>query len=93
LLNEEGVEYTYREYVEDPLSLAELTSLLGRLDRSPSEALRKRDAKTVGLSGEETDAQLIKLMARHPTLLERPILDDGKRAVTGRPIENLLAMT
>ncbi len=90
MLNERGVDYTYREYTEDALSAAELKALFKRLDRTPAEALRRRDAKALGVDGTETDAQLIAKMAKHPTLLERPILDNGKRAVTGRPVENLL---
>ena len=92
MLEERGAEYEYREYVQEPLSQAELKRLFKRLDRTPQEALRKRDAKTHGLSGEETNVELIRLMAQHPTLLERPILDDGTRAVTGRPLENLEAL-
>ncbi len=86
------MSYVYREYVEEPLTVTELRSLFRRLDRSPRDALRGRDAKKAGLSGDETDAELVKLMAQHPTLLERPILDDGTRAVTGRPLEKLEAL-
>ena len=92
MLDEHGVEYTYREYTQDPLSQAELRRLFARLDRTPAEALRKRDAKAVGITGDETKAELIRQMAAHPTLLERPILDDGMTAVTGRPLENLEAL-
>ena len=92
MLDERGAEYTYREYTQEPLSAAELKALFRRLDRTPAEALRQRDAKALGLSGDETDAQLIAKMAQHPTLLERPILDNGTQAVTGRPVENLLGL-
>lgn len=90
MLKDEGVEYEYREYTEDPLTAAELKALFTKLKREPADLLRKRDAKSLGLSGDETSAQLVKLMAKHPTLLERPIGVKGRKAVVGRPVENLL---
>ena len=89
MLDDAGADYEYREYTQDPLDAKELKTLFGKLKRKPHELLRKRDAKALGLSGDETDAQLIKLMAEHPTLLERPILVAGRRAVVGRPVDNL----
>jgi arsenate reductase len=46
----------------------------------------------LGLTGTETEAELIGLMSAHPTLLERPIGIVGKRAVLGRPPERLLIL-
>ena len=92
MLDEKGAQYRYREYTEEPLSLSELKTLVKKLSRTPADVLRKRDAKAVGLTGAESDAQLVAAMARHPTLLQRPILVSGKRAVVGRPVENLLEL-
>lgn len=89
MLKQAGAAYEYREYTEDPLSLKELKDLFGKLKETPRDLLRKRDAKSVGLTGDETDAQLLAAMAKHPTLLQRPILVKGKRAVVGRPVEEL----
>jgi arsenate reductase len=90
LLKEKGVAHEYREYTEDPLSLAELKQVFKALGQSPKDLLRARDAKPLGVTGDESDAQLLKLMAEHPTLLQRPIGWKGTSAVVGRPIENLL---
>ena len=94
LLDEEGVEYRYREYTKEPLGEAELRRVLSLLDRSPASLLRKRDKayKELGLTGKEDSEVLIKHMVDHPTLLERPIGVVGERAVVGRPIENLLEL-
>jgi len=92
LLKEKGVDYEYREYTEDPLSLAELKTLFGKLGVPPAELLRRRDAKPLGVTGEESDAELLGLMAEHPTLLQRPIGVKGRKAVVGRPPENLLEL-
>jgi arsenate reductase len=67
--------------------LAELCRLLGV---SPREILRTRDPayEELGLgSGKHTDRQLLELMARHPGLIQRPIVVKGKRAVVARPVE------
>ncbi len=59
---------------------------------TPQQLLRRGDAKKLGLSGNETAEKLIELMAKHPTLLQRPILAGNGRAMLGRPVENLLEM-
>lgn len=60
----------------------------------PRDVLRTRDKayRELGLSGEETDDELIRLMAEHPTLLQRPIGLLKSRAVLGRPPEALLKL-
>ncbi len=92
MLQGRGVEFTYREYRKQPLSADELRDVLGKLGVGPGDVLRSRDAKKLGLTGDETDDQLIGLMAEHPTLLQRPIGVVGKRAVVGRPPEALLEL-
>jgi len=92
LLSEKGISYTYREYTKDPLSVTELEELMKKLGGSPRDVLRSRDASKAGLTGQETDAQLLSLMAENPRLLQRPIGVVGQRAVVGRPAEALLAL-
>ena len=96
MLNEHKAEFRYREYTKEPLSEDEIRRVLGLLDATPRDMLRKRDAKKAGLTGDETDDELIAAMAETPSLLERPIgvLEDakGERAVVGRPVENLLSL-
>lgn len=94
MLGEHAVEYRYREYTEEPLSKAEIERVLRMLGVGPHEVLRKNDRayKDLGLTGNESAEDLVKLMAEHPTLLQRPIAIAGKRAVLGRPVENLLEL-
>lgn len=94
LLDEAGVEYRYREYTQEPLSKAELKKVLKLLGVQPKDVLRKHDKayKELGLTGDETAARLIELMAENPTLLQRPIGVKGNNAVVGRPPENLLEL-
>jgi arsenate reductase len=39
--------------------------------------------------GEFTDDEIVALMAKHPDLIQRPIVERGKCAVLGRPTENV----
>lgn len=58
----------------------------------PREILRTKDAayEELGLaSGKHSDAQLLELMAKHPGLIQRPIVVRGKKAVVARPVENI----
>lgn len=94
LLEKRGIEYSYRDYREDPLTEEELGRLLERLGLPARAVLRPRDKafKTLGLTGRESDETLIPLMAEHPTLLQRPIGVSGDRAVLGRPPKRLLEL-
>lgn len=92
MLDERKIPYRYRDYTREPLGEAELRHVLGLLGVRPAEVLRRGDAaaKDLGLDGSESDDVLIAHMARHPTLLQRPIGRRGERAVVGRPVERLL---
>lgn len=89
LLNEKGIEHSYREYNREPLSEKEIRDVLRKLGLRPRDVLRKND---LGFTGEEPDKDLIAAMARHPGLLQRPIGVLGDRAVVGRPPERLLEL-
>ena len=68
--------------------------MLKKLGMTPKDVLRKNDKayKELGLTGDEKTAELVKLMAEHPTLLQRPIGVVGDRAAVGRPVDNLLEL-
>lgn len=94
MLDEKRIPYNYRDYVREPLSEAEIREVLARLGLRAREVLRTKDPafQSLGLTGDEPDADLIAAMARHPTLLQRPIGVTGGRAVVGRPPERLLEL-
>lgn len=97
MLKECGIDYSYREYREDPLTEEELVALLAQLSAEERESrawLRPRDRayKELGLKGDESEAQLLPLIATHPTLLQRPIGLLNGRAIIGRPPERLLSL-
>jgi arsenate reductase len=59
---------------------------------TPRELLRTGEPvyKELGLGKRElSDGEIIRLMAEHPDLIQRPIVERGERAVLGRPTENI----
>jgi arsenate reductase len=94
LLDERGVAYVERRYVDDPPTADELDRVLLALGKEPWEIARLGEpvADELGMKGwDKADrARWVAAMAEHPILIERPILvtDDG-RAALGRPTEAL----
>jgi arsenate reductase len=85
-----GHEVTVRKYllVAERLDEAELRSLAGRLQGDPVDALIRRDKKykDLGLDADGWDLdQVVATLLAHPSLLQRPILDDGTAVMIGRP--------
>ncbi len=92
LLKERGVDFQAINYYENPLTEAELRVLLKKLGLTAREILRKDEplARELGLAkGNFSEEKLLALMAKHPDLIQRPIVVSGDRAVLGRPPENV----
>jgi arsenate reductase len=86
-------EVTVVEYLKQPLTRVEIEQLLSLLSCKPTDMMRVKEAefKEQNLAI-ATDEQLIEAMENTPKLIERPIVSDGKRAIIGRPPENVLAL-
>jgi arsenate reductase len=92
LLKERGMEFEAINYYETPISEADLRVLLNKLGLTAREILRKDEpvAKQLGIGKKDfSDQELIALMAKHPDLIQRPIVVRGDQAVLGRPLENV----
>jgi arsenate reductase len=95
LLQARGMEPTIVRYLDTPPSEAELHALLAKLGLSARQLLRTGEEEYQSLALADTaltDAQIIAAMARHPRLIERPILIAGDKAVIGRPPEKVLEL-
>jgi arsenate reductase len=90
-LTEKGVEFEAINFFEQPMTADLLKQLLRASGLKPSEALRTNDAiykeKVAGKNLSEEE--LIRLMVKHPELIQRPIVVKGKKAVLARPAEKL----
>ena len=94
LLEERGIAFGERLYLEDPLSRAELADLRRRLGRAPREWVRAGESVfgETGLTQDASEDELLDAIAAHPILMERPIVVRGDRAALGRPPERVLAL-
>lgn len=94
LLEQRQVTFSVRLYLEDSLDVAELDDLGRRLGRRPHAWVRiGEDAyAAAGLSPDAPDATIFEAIEAQPVLMERPIVIRGKRAVVGRPPEDVLAL-
>lgn len=96
ILDERGVDYVERRYLEDPPDAETLDRVLTALGKQPWEITRMGEdrAKQLGLKTRDHDrAEWLALLVANPVLIERPILvaDDG-RAALGRPPEAVEAI-
>ena len=94
-LVDNGVDFSKVNYYLEPLTKEKLQELLGKMKLRPRDILRTSEPvyRELGLGkGEFTDAEIISLMVKHPDLIQRPIVERGKRAVLGRPTENVKAL-
>ena len=94
LLEERGVDFETRLYLEDPLDRGELESLGQRLGKSVGDWTRKKEAafKEAGLSKDSEEGAILAAMVESPILMERPIVIRGEAAKVGRPPEDVLAL-
>lgn len=90
-LQEHGYEYEIREYLEEKPTKKELRELLAKLGMKPFDLFRqKEDLFIKKFKGKNfTDEEWLQLLVENPSLIERPIVVDGYKAVIARPAEVL----
>ncbi|MCO5400773.1 arsenate reductase (glutaredoxin) [Ralstonia soli] len=78
------------EYLNTPPTLAELKTLAAQLDTPVRSLVRENEDEyaQLNLAGASDDA-LLKAIAAHPRLLQRPVLVRNDRATIGRTPEAL----
>lgn len=91
LIQEKNTEVEIIEYLKTPPTEKELEALLKKLNIDAEALLRKSEAvfKEKYKGKTLTNKEWIKAMVQHPTLIERPIVVKGNKAVIGRPPENV----
>jgi len=92
LLEAEGVEFDRVDFHVEPLSWDEIAAIVRKTGRPARELFREREPvyRELGLGEREVDdEEAIKLMAEHPELLQRPVVERDERAVLARPPERV----
>ena len=93
LITSMGITPIVKLYLEEPISYDELSNVLGKLNITPRELLRKTESLYEKYDLDNNildDSEMIKLMIENPILIERPIVIRNKGAIIGRPPENVL---
>jgi arsenate reductase (glutaredoxin) len=90
-LTEKGVEFESVNYMEDRLTADELKKILRAAKLKPADAIRTgEDSYKKFVAGKDlSDDELIRIMAAHPEMIQRPLVVKGGKAVLARPAENL----
>jgi arsenate reductase len=94
LLDEAGVTYTERRYLDDPPTVEELDRVTTLLGVEPWDLTRMDEPRAAELdlaNAPRDRSAWLAVLAANPVLVQRPIVitDDG-RAVIGRPPERIL---
>jgi arsenate reductase len=94
LLRERGIEPELRRFLEEPPSVEELERLLQQLGLPPHAVARAKEDEyqALRLSERTPREEMVRAIAQHPLILERPILVHGGRAILGRPPERVLEL-
>lgn len=93
LLAENGIAPEIILYKDNAPSEADIRAVLEALGKAPIDLIRQKDAafKALGLEGAGDD-ELIKAMADHPAIIERPVVRNAEMAALGRPPEDVLKL-
>lgn len=92
-LDEAGVDYTVRRYLDDPPTAEELTELLTRLALEPWDVVRHNEPAAAPLRDLPRDephrTEWIEAMVTNPVLIQRPIITADSITAIARDPETL----
>jgi arsenate reductase len=91
ILEQSGIAPNVIEYLRTPPSADALRAIVAMLGIAPEQLVRKGEQiyRDLYAGKSLSDTQWIDAMVANPILIERPIVVRGKRAVLGRPPENV----
>ena len=94
LFRENNIDYDKVNYFIEPIGEEKLRDLLKKADLKPFDVLRKGEAvfKELNLSKDSSEDEIICAIVENPSLLQRPIVEVGDRAVLARPAEKALEL-
>jgi arsenate reductase len=91
ILEDSGLPFEIRKYLEEPLSKAEIIKTIELLGLPAIDLIRKGEAiwKEHFKGKELSDNDLVEAMTSYPKLIERPIVIANNKGIIGRPPENI----
>lgn len=92
LLEKKKVKTEVIEYLKTPLTQKEIKELLKMLGIKASALVRRKEPLFLEkYEGKKiTETEWLKILAKNPILIERPIIVKGDQAIIGRPPEVVL---
>jgi arsenate reductase len=92
LFRENGVDWDRVNYFIEPFTEKKLAKVIRKTGMRPYEVLRRAEPefRTLGITEETPDSNVIAAMVAHPAIIQRPIVEVGDRAVLARPVEKAL---
>lgn len=91
ILKENQFEVEIRNYIQNPPSVDELKEILSKSGLNATDILRKKD-KVFKESFEDknlSNEEWVEAISENPSILERPIVIIGNKAVLARPIDKV----
>jgi arsenate reductase len=91
ILQEKNIPHEVRFYYAEPFSKDELKSVLQLLQMNAFDLLRKKEQLFLDqFEGKNfTEEEWLDVLLENPTLIERPIVIRGNKAIIARPPEKL----
>ncbi len=91
ILEENNCESEVVKYLETKPNEQEIKNILDMLGLSAKELMRTKEDiyKELNLKDEKSETKLIKAMAEHQKLIERPIIIKNSKAIIGRPTSRI----
>ena len=92
MFRENNIDFKQVNYFIEPLPEEKLRALLKKAGLSAFEVVRKNEPvyKQLNVAEIKDENELIRLIAENPSLLQRPIVEVGEKAVLARPAEKAL---
>ena len=90
LIQDAGQDVEIIEYLKNPPSPEELAAVIGKLNITAEQLVRKKESlyKELGLHQQSlSEQQWVDILCENPKLIERPIVIKDNLAVIGRPPE------
>jgi arsenate reductase (glutaredoxin) len=90
-LKDKNIPFEVVEYLKSGLTEKQLETLLVKLNKKPSEIVRKQEEYyKKNLKGKDfNDHEWIRILVQNPRIISRPIVENRYRAVIGDPSENI----